>query len=220
MKVLASPAAIAAAAVLVLFAGALMVNRLKFSFTDGEQMTGQFEPDAVPRPNLTPGATSPLLAGDVCDGASRKLLVARVPSALSRQVFEEYGIRSPFPGAYEVDYLITPDLGGSADLKNLWPEPYFDVKWNARVKDALEVRLHSLVCKGDLELKTAQQDLATNWIAAYIKYFHSNRPLSDRASAIGQGIRVRDNFPDGPPTCWRGPGLRSYSFNSVRRRLV
>jgi hypothetical protein len=49
--------------------------------------------------------------------------------------------------------------------------------WNSRVKDALEERLHEMVCSGQLDLTTAQHDIATDWIAAYRKYFHTNNPL-------------------------------------------
>jgi hypothetical protein len=38
------------------------------------------------------------------------------------------------------------------------------------VKDSLEARLHALVCSGKLDLKTAQQAIATNWLAAYNRY--------------------------------------------------
>ena len=98
-----------------------------------------------------------------------------VPASLQQQVFELYGITNPRPDAYEIDYLITPDLGGAANLRNLWPQPY-DTAWNARVKDQLEERLHLMVCKGEIDLATAQHDLAADWIAAYEKYFHTNRP--------------------------------------------
>jgi hypothetical protein len=96
--------------------------------------------------------------------------------ALQRRVFEEYGIRNAQLDAYEVDYLITPELGGASDIRNLWPQPYSSTVWNARVKDALEQRLHQMVCDGQLDLATAQHDIATNWIAAYKKYFNSSRP--------------------------------------------
>jgi len=43
--------------------------------------------------------------------------------------------------AYEVDFLMTPELGGAASIHNLWPEPYFETRWNAHVKDDLEERL-------------------------------------------------------------------------------
>jgi hypothetical protein len=34
----------------------------------------------------------------------------------------------------------------------------------------LERKLHKLVCAGQLDLKTAQRDIASNWIEAYKKY--------------------------------------------------
>ena len=46
-----------------------------------------------------------------------------------------------------------------------------------RSKDALEDRLNELVCQGQLDPATAQRDIADNWIAAYKKYFHTNRPM-------------------------------------------
>jgi hypothetical protein len=44
------------------------------------------------------------------------------------------------------------------------------------VKDALERKLHRLVCAGELDLKTAQQAIASNWIEAYKKYVSEHPP--------------------------------------------
>ena len=101
-----------------------------------------------------------------------------VPVALQRKVFEEYGISGAEPRGYEVDYLITPALGGADDIHNLWPQSYSATIWNARVKDALEDRLHELVCRGDVDLTTAQREISRDWISAYKKYFHTDRPLN------------------------------------------
>jgi len=128
---------------------------------------------AVPSQSLTPGAVRNVVTAEVCSPTAQASVV---PVALQRRVFEEYGIRNASPDAYEVDYLITPELGGAADIRNLWPEPYSATVWNARVKDQLEDRLHRLVCDGQLDLATAQRDISTNWIAAYKKYFHTDRP--------------------------------------------
>jgi hypothetical protein len=38
------------------------------------------------------------------------------------------------------------------------------------VKDRLENRLHQMVCAGELDLTTAQQAIASDWIAAYKRY--------------------------------------------------
>ena len=86
------------------------------------------------------------------------------------------------PRDYEVDYLITPALGGADDIRNLWPESYGAVVWNARVKDALEDRMRELVCSGQLDLATAQREIASDWIGSYKKYFHTERPLAVEAS--------------------------------------
>ncbi len=132
-------------------------------------------PVSFPEPSLTPGAVVSLNREQVCDSAQPKNRI--VPASLQRKVFEEYGIPSAEPRAYEVDYLITPALGGADDIRNLWPQSYSSAVWNARVKDALEDRLHDLVCDGSLDLAAAQHDISSDWIAAYKKYFHTDTPL-------------------------------------------
>jgi hypothetical protein len=129
----------------------------------------------VPNPSLTPGATVLVSRGEVCRESNTKNKA--VPVALRRKVFDEYGIPAAEPSAYEVDYLITPALGGADDIHNLWPQSYTATVWNAQVKDALEDHLRDLVCAGQLDLATAQREIATNWIEAYKKYFHTDRPL-------------------------------------------
>jgi hypothetical protein len=99
---------------------------------------------------------------------------AAVPVALQRKIFEEYGIPGAEPRAYEVDYLITPALGGADDIRNLWPQSNSSAVWNAQVKDALEEHLHKLVCEGSLDLVAAQKDISPDWIVAYRKYFHTD----------------------------------------------
>ena len=129
----------------------------------------------VPNPSLTPGATVLVSRGELCRESKTKNKA--VPIALRRKVFDEYGIPVAEPGAYEVDYLITPALGGADDIHNLWPQSYTATVWNAQVKDALEDHLRGLVCDGQLDLGTAQREIATNWIEAYKKYFHTDQPL-------------------------------------------
>ena len=129
----------------------------------------------VPDRILTPGATVFIGREEVCRASNAKN--KDVSTTLRRKVFEEYGIPSAEPRAYEVDYLITPALGGSDDIHNLWPESNVATIWNAVVKDELEDHLRDLVCSGQLDLTTAQREIAINWIEAYKKYFHTNSPL-------------------------------------------
>lgn len=127
----------------------------------------------LPDSRLTPGAASPLTAEQVC-------VVEReteIPESMARRVFAQYQIDRPAPRAYEVDYLISPALGGADDIRNLWPQPYRGSEWTANVKDALEDHLRALVCSGKLRLADAQHDIATDWVAAYRKHFKTAQPL-------------------------------------------
>ena len=142
----------------------------------------------LPDPKMTPGATLPVASGDVCvSGYSKK--VRNVPSSVKKQVYAEYGITSHKPGEYEVDHLISLELGGSNSIKNLWPESYLTRPWNAHVKDKLENELHDEVCSGKIDLATAQHEIATDWIASYKKHFHTTGPLTQGGRTRGGRIR-------------------------------
>ena len=129
----------------------------------------------LPNPKITPGAIRDVTKGQIC-APRASWTTPPVSAAIGQNIFAKYGIEDPRPGGYELDHLIDPELGGSEDAKNLWPQPYSAV-WNARVKDALEEHLHDLVCSDQISLSTAQQDVSHDWIAAYRKYFHTDKPI-------------------------------------------
>lgn len=134
-----------------------------------------------PQASLTPGAVRPVALRTLCQiGAEAER--PPIPNSVAMAVFRKYGIEDPQPRAYEVDYLIPPDLGGSADPGNLWPQPYKEGAWNASVKDALEDLLRTRVCDGSMALSTAQTEIATDWIAAYKKHFRTAKPLPDHVA--------------------------------------
>jgi hypothetical protein len=88
--------------------------------------------------------------------------VRNVTAELKAQVYTEYVI----------DHLCPIELGGSNSAKNLWPQKVAD----AHRKDVLEDRLRELVISGRLDLRTAQQAIASDWIAAYQKYVEAPKP--------------------------------------------
>jgi hypothetical protein len=101
---------------------------------------------------------------------------------LKPKVCEEYGIKDcttrvqgpkgkPVPH-YELDDLISGELGGANVEENFWPQSYVTDIWNAHTKDRLENYLHKQVCApgSKLKLDQVQKELATDWIAAYWKY--------------------------------------------------
>ena len=135
----------------------------------------------LPNAALTPGATLPVTVNDLrVPGYTKK--VRNVPQAVKEKVYAEYGIASRAPHEYEVDHLISLELGGSNSIRNLWPQSYLTEPWNARVKDRLENKLHTMVVSGQLDLPTAQRMIATNWITAYKKVFGTDQPLSKSRS--------------------------------------
>jgi hypothetical protein len=101
-----------------------------------------------------------------------------VPQAVKEQVYSSYGITSRKPKEYEIDHLISLELGGSNSILNLWPESYITQPLNAHVKDELENKLHELICSGQLPVQQAQQEIAQDWIAAYQK---NVKPLKESA---------------------------------------
>lgn len=118
--------------------------------------------NALPDPTCTPGAVfANVTAAQICK-AGYAQSVRNVPQSEKDMVYAEYGITSHPAGSYEVDHLISLELGGSNDLKNLWseaatPKPGF------HEKDAVEYFLHSQVCSGKMPLKQAQTAIAANW---------------------------------------------------------
>jgi hypothetical protein len=139
----------------------------------GSGYSALLEPNRV----LTPGATRPVTLADICPLGDDELDPDVAPSK-RQQVFDAYGIkRKSSRQEYQVDYLINPQLGGTDDIRNLWPEPYGSPIWNAQAKDTLEKRLHKMVCERQIDLESAQREIATDWIAAYKKYFHSEKPV-------------------------------------------
>ena len=143
----------------------------------------QNSPPLLPDRTLTPGDTLDVTKDDICvPGYTKK--VRNVPKAVKDQVYASYGITRRTPGEYEVDHLISLELGGSNSIKNLWPESYKTTPWNAHVKDKLENRLHADVCSGKIDLKSAQQQIATDWIAAYKNMF-GDTPAAERSTRGG-----------------------------------
>jgi hypothetical protein len=119
----------------------------------------------LPDAKLTPGDTFPgVTTGEVCTpGWSREH--RHVTEEMRDQVYAEYG-RTRGPDCCEVDHLIPLELGGSNDMKNLWPEPE-EPRPGWSEKDQLENELHAEVSAGKMPLADAQRGIAANWVQCW-----------------------------------------------------
>jgi anti-sigma factor RsiW len=147
------------------------------------------EIDARPVAALTPGWTLDVQARDLC--TPPRPPAQEIGEAVRLAVLKNYRMEDVPADQYELDYLITPELGGAPDARNLWPQRYRSRVWNAAVKDQLEDLLPRLVCEGRIDLGTAQREIAGDWVAAYRKYFHSTTPLASRPAILGLLALVR-----------------------------
>lgn len=125
-----------------------------------------------PNPKLTPGvADSSATIEKICT-PGYTTTVRNVPESVKKQVFAEYGI-DPTSDKFEVDHLISLELGGSNDIKNLWPQSYTTQPLNAHRKDVLENKLHDMICFKQITIKEAQKAISTDWIKAYNKFINN-----------------------------------------------
>lgn len=141
----------------------------------------------LPNRALTPGVAVAIRRRDVC-AAEENDPSWLIPASVQQRALQEYGIAPSQAREYQLDYLIPPALGGTNDIRNLWPEPYSQTVWNAHTKDALENRLRELVCQGQLDLPEAQREIAADWISAYKRYFHRNPPMPTAKAATNSRI--------------------------------
>ncbi len=117
----------------------------------------------LPDSACTPGAILTTDASVVCV-SGYAISVRDVPLEERKQAFLEYGIPYTDRSNYELDHLISLELGGSNDISNLWPEPH-NLSYGSFTKDKFENHLHDQVCSGKLSLTQAQYEISSNWTA-------------------------------------------------------
>jgi hypothetical protein len=120
---------------------------------------------ALPDPACTAGAVFQVSTSTVCT-SGYTAQVRDVSLSVKKQVFAEYGIDYSLHSNYEVDHLISLELGGSNDISNLWPESYL-IADGSHSKDGFENYLHNRVCKGTMSLAEAQREISTDWLTYY-----------------------------------------------------
>jgi hypothetical protein len=136
--------------------------------------TGCVSQGGLPDPACTPGAIDPrvstaTIGATICTSGYTATVrpAVSLTDRIKREQMAAYGLQGEPPSGYELDHLISLELGGApADVANLWPEPWTG-DTNAHHKDAVETHLKREVCNGALSLSDAQRMIATDWLAVY-----------------------------------------------------
>ena len=119
----------------------------------------------LPDSACSPGAVLTTDTKVICKSGYTKT-VRNVTEATKKKVFKEYGIPYSLRSNYEVDHIISLELGGSNDISNLYPESY-TIKDNARIKDKFENYLHKQVCDGKMDIVETQRQISSDWLTYY-----------------------------------------------------
>lgn len=127
-----------------------------------------------PDKKLSPGRVNPAATKAMVCTPGYSATVRGTTLAMKKEVFRRYSIDYTAHAGYEVDHIISLELGGADVVDNLWPEPYCPLPrqagcYGAREKDVVETSLHRSVCKGEMTLKQAQKIIANDWYAYYLK---------------------------------------------------
>jgi hypothetical protein len=164
---------------------------------------------ALPDSDCTPGAVLTTNAATVCAVGYTKT-VRNVPLSESKQVFAEYGIAYKLHANYEVDHLISLELGGSNAIANLWPESSL-IQNGSLTKDKFENYLHAQVCSGKMSLSDAQAEISSNWLQYYSTMTTANtKVVSKSKTTIVPSIPTNASGPAGATALCRD-GSYSYS---------
>lgn len=116
----------------------------------------------MPDEACTPGAVFPAVtAEEICvPGYARK--ARNVPSSQKERIYATYGIKTHSVGEYNIDHLISLQLGGSNEDANLWPQAA-EPRPGYREKIKVENFLHAELCKGTIMLSEAQRLVGQHW---------------------------------------------------------
>ena len=124
--------------------------------------------DPLQDPACTPGAvdtavTQANIQSTIC--VTGYTDTVRPPTSLTDPAKLQSMAAYSSPGSasvYEYDHLVPLELGGSSDVRNLWPETHA----SSYTKDGVENRLNNVVCSRQVTLAAAQQAIATDWTTA------------------------------------------------------
>lgn len=89
---------------------------------------------------------------------------------MEQKVFARYRLPWSSRAAFKIDHLIPLELGGADSIDNLWPQSLRARPYGPDRKELLAEVLLQRVAKGQLTLAQAQEQIASDWIDAFIDH--------------------------------------------------
>jgi hypothetical protein len=129
---------------------------------------------ARPDPKLTPGVIASSDVAAVCHQPSHAKGIfsprSRLVSAADQAaVFSAYRIAPQQAKHYGLDFLIPLQLGGANTRSNIWPMP-LNRGLGFHQKEIVNIRVHIVVCHGELKIDQAQRAFESDWVKLWSQY--------------------------------------------------
>lgn len=146
--------------------------------------------NALPDGACTPGAVFASATKEQICTSGYASSVRNVTTAEKNQVYAEYGVQERTPGEYEIDHLVSLELGGSNDIANLWPEAA-EPRPGFHEKDQVENFLHDQICAGTISVQEAQYQIATNWLDVFTRRVSPAVPAASASPRVTTVTPIR-----------------------------
>lgn len=112
-----------------------------------------------PDPLCTPGDKGVIDLKVLCAPAKYD---SKISKSVINEVYGRYGINESDRVDFAIDNLIPLELGGSNDIRNLWPQPIYSVP-GYNEKNKAETKLRELACASRIPLASAQYMISHDW---------------------------------------------------------
>jgi hypothetical protein len=128
---------------------------------------------ARPNPRLTPGAVASTDLTVLCRQSRHAPRISQANPLLSVSeqdaIYKSYRVAPNRIKRYSLDFLVPLQLGGAVTPANVWPISLTRGMGFVE-KQRLNVRMHILVCHGEMPLAEAQKRMAEDWVALWVRY--------------------------------------------------
>jgi hypothetical protein len=128
----------------------------------------EFSQGEIPDMRLTPGLAASCDPAEVLQPGYARAH-RKIGEKARREVLNRYRIYLSNSWQYHIDHLIPLCLGGSNDIRNLWPHA-LNAMHPPALKTRLERKLLKMVRRGRMALREAQGWLTGNWVVAFYRF--------------------------------------------------